>query len=60
MNAICNVLNIGHPVPQIMNVSSFVSGVLKNDMKVLLLVQTCNNYGVVIVSHKSTRKRDDQ
>ncbi len=39
MNAICKVLNIGRPVLQIMTVLSFVSRVLKNDMKVLLLVQ---------------------
>ncbi len=39
MNAICKVLNIGQPVLQIMTVLSFVSRVLKNDMKVLLLVQ---------------------
>ncbi len=39
MNATCNVLNIGQPVLQIMTVLSFVSRVLKNDMKVLLLVQ---------------------
>ncbi len=39
MIAICNVLNIGRPVLQIMTVFSFVSRVLKNDMKVLLLVQ---------------------
>ncbi len=32
-------LNIGQPVLQIMTVLSFVSRVLKNDMKVLLLVQ---------------------
>ncbi len=38
MNAICKVLNIGH-VLQKMTVLSFVSRVLKNDMKVLLLVQ---------------------
>ncbi len=31
MNAICKVLNIGHPVLQIMTVLSFVSRVLKND-----------------------------
>ncbi len=40
MSAICKVLNIGHPVLQIMTVLSFVSRVFKNDMKVLLLVQT--------------------
>ncbi len=40
MNAICKVLNIGELVLQIMNVLYFVSRVLKNDMKVLLLVQT--------------------
>ncbi len=34
MNAICNVLNIGQPVLQIMTVWGFVSRVLKNDMKV--------------------------
>ncbi len=39
MNAICKVLNIGQPVLQIMTVLSFVSRVLKNDMKILLLVQ---------------------
>ncbi len=39
MNAICKVLNIGQPVLHIMTVLSFVSRVLKNDMKVLLLVQ---------------------
>ncbi len=39
MNAIRKVLNIGQPVLQIMTVLSFVSRVLKNDMKVLLLVQ---------------------
>ncbi len=39
MNTICKVLNIGRPVLQIMTVLSFVSRVLKNDMKVLLLVQ---------------------
>ncbi len=39
MNAICNVLNIGKPVLQIMTVLSFVSRILKNDMKVMLLVQ---------------------
>ncbi len=38
MNAIINVLNIGQPV-LIMTVLCFVSRVLKNDMKVLLLVQ---------------------
>ncbi len=37
MNAICKVLNIGQPALQIMTVLSFVSRVLKNDMKVLLL-----------------------
>ncbi len=39
MNAICNVLSIGQPVLQIMTVLSFVSRVLRNDMKVLLMVQ---------------------
>ncbi len=39
INAICKVLNIGQPVLQIMTVLSFVSRVLKNDTKVLLLVQ---------------------
>ncbi len=39
MNAICKVLNIGRPVLQIMTVLSFVSRVLKNDTKVMLLVQ---------------------
>ncbi len=39
MNAICKVLNIGHPVLQIGTVLSFVSRVLKNDMKFMLLVQ---------------------
>ncbi len=39
MNTICNVLNIGQPVLHIMTVLSFVCRVLKNDMKVLLLVQ---------------------
>ncbi len=39
MNAICQVLNIGQPVLQIMTVLRFVSRVLKYDMKVLLLVQ---------------------
>ncbi len=39
MNAIRKVLNIGQPVLQILTVLSFVSRVLKNDMKVLLLVQ---------------------
>ncbi len=39
MNAICKVLNIGQPVLQIMTVLSYVSRVLKNDMKVLLLVK---------------------
>ncbi len=31
-NAICNILNIGQPVLQIMTVLSFVSRVLKNDI----------------------------
>ncbi len=39
MNAKCKVLNIGQPVLQIVTVLSFVSRVLKNDTKVLLLVQ---------------------
>ncbi len=39
MNTICTVLNIGQPVLQIMIALSFVSRVLKKDMKVLLLVQ---------------------
>ncbi len=39
MNATCKVLNIGQPVLQIWAVLSFVSRVLKNDMKVLLLMQ---------------------
>ncbi len=39
MNAICKVLNIGQHVLQIMTVLSFVSRVLTNDMKFLLLVQ---------------------
>ncbi len=39
MNAICKVLNIGKPVLQIMTVLSFVSRIVKNDMKVMLLVQ---------------------
>ncbi len=39
MNAICNVLNIGQPVLQTMTFFNLVSRVLKNDMKVLLLVQ---------------------
>ncbi len=34
MNA-CRVLNIGQPVLQIITVLSFVSRVLKNDVKVL-------------------------
>ncbi len=38
MNAKCRALNIGQPVLQIRTVLSFVSRVLKNDMKVLLLV----------------------
>ncbi len=41
MNAICKVLIIGQPVLHIMTVLSFVSRVLKNYMKVLLLVQKC-------------------
>ncbi len=42
MNAICTVLNIGQPALQIMtnNVLSFVSRVLKNDMKFQLVMQT--------------------
>ncbi len=39
MNAIRKVLNILQHVLQIMTVLNFVSRVLKNDMKVLLLVQ---------------------
>ncbi len=39
INLICKVLNIGLPVLQIMTVLSFVSRVLKNNIKVLLLVQ---------------------
>ncbi len=39
MNAICKVLNIRQPVLQIMTVLSFMSRVLKNDIKDLLLVQ---------------------
>ncbi len=39
MNAICKVLNIRQPVLQIITVLSFVSRVLKNDIKDLLLVQ---------------------
>ncbi len=39
MNAICNILDIGQPVLHTMIVLSFVYRVLKNDMKVLLLVQ---------------------
>ncbi len=39
MNAKCKVLNIGQSVLQIVTVLSFVSRVLKNDTKVLLLVQ---------------------
>ncbi len=39
MNAMCKVLNIGQPVLEIMTVLCFMSRVLKNDMKVLLLVQ---------------------
>ncbi len=39
MNAICIVLNIGQPVLQIVTVLSFLSRVLKKDMKVMLLVQ---------------------
>ncbi len=38
MNATCKVLTIGQPMLQILTVLSFVSRVLKNDMKVLLLV----------------------
>ncbi len=38
-NAICKVLNIGQAAFKIMTVLSFVSRVLKNDMKVLLSVQ---------------------
>ncbi len=40
MNTIWKVLNIGQPVLQIMTVLSCVSRVMKNEMKVLLLVQT--------------------
>ncbi len=39
MNTIWNVLNIGQPVLQTMIVLSLVFRVLKNDRKVLLLVQ---------------------
>ncbi len=39
MNAICIVLTIEQPVLQRMTVLSFVSRVLNNDMKVLLLEQ---------------------
>ncbi len=39
MNAMCKVLNIGQPVLEIMTVLCFMSRVLKNDMKVLLLEQ---------------------
>ncbi len=39
VNAICNVLNIGQPLSQTMTFFNLVSRVLKNDMKVLLLVQ---------------------
>ena len=38
MNAKFNVLNIGQSVLQVMTVVSFVSRVLKNDVKVLKLV----------------------
>ncbi len=39
MNSIYKVLNIGLPVLQVITVLSFVSRVLKNDMKILLLVE---------------------
>ncbi len=39
VNAMCKVLNIGQPVLEIMTVLCFMSRVLKNDMKVLLLEQ---------------------
>ncbi len=46
MKAICKVLNIGQPVLQM----SFVSRVLKNNMKVLLLVQKGDGKKTVNVS----------
>ncbi len=39
INTICKFVNIVQPVLQIMTVLSFVSRVLKNDMKIMLLVQ---------------------
>ena len=38
VNAQCNVLNIRQPVLQVITVLSFVSRVLKNDIKVLKIV----------------------
>jgi len=38
LNARCNVLNIRQPVLQVITVVSFVSRVLKTDMKVLKIV----------------------
>jgi len=38
VNARCNVLNIRQPVLQVITVLSFVSRVVKNDIKVLKIV----------------------
>ncbi len=38
VNAQCNVLNIRQPVLQVITVLSFVSRVVKNDIKVLKIV----------------------
>ncbi len=60
MNTICKVLNIGQPVLQIMTVLCFVRRVLKNDMKVMLLVQKLL-YKTVIqntVAHRAVRTRN--
>ncbi len=50
MNAICTILNIGQPVLQIMTVLSFVSWVLKNDMKVLNFPKCnpCNEQAMIL------------
>ncbi len=41
VNAQCNVLNIRQPVLQVITVLSFVSRVVKNDIKVLKIVAKC-------------------
>jgi len=44
VNAQCNVLNIRQPVLQVITVLSFVSRVLKNDIKVLKRAASCDKY----------------